>query len=258
MKTIEVRPSLKFKGAWTALKMGEVEPFFAEPGGKNKAISYARGRFGGGKCEIRVFDDEGKKIVEVLQVDDRLPETETDFVTLWKMGYARESFKNVRTICDFIEEHRLNRQSPIHHPLCVALAVFYARPFKSSNVIGAIPATMVPKDSRYLHYQILAVRDQVAAHTDGDAANHGKGGPPANNVRVIIGSDGTRSLGVYELKYKADAIRQIRTLAEILIRKTTYHVEKPLNKMLSKIPTMPGEYLMDLESKTFRRDPPKK
>ena len=157
---------------------------------------------------------------EMAKSKKTAPPPETDFVTLWKMGYARESFTYVRTICDFIEEHRLDRHSPIHHPLCVALVVFYARPFKKSNVIGAIPADMVPKESRFLHRQILTMRDQVAAHTDGNPVNHA--GLPANNVRLLIGDDGAASLNINELKFSAEAIRLIRALAETLIGKTTY------------------------------------
>jgi hypothetical protein len=182
----------------------------------------------------------------------KTPPPETDFVTLWKMGYARESFTYVRTICDFIEEHHLDRHSLIHHPLCVALVVFYARPFKRSKVIGAIPATMVPEDSRFLHRQMLTMRDQVAAHTDGNPVNHGEGGLPANNVRVLIETDGKASLNIYELKFSPEAIRQIRALSEILIGKTTYHVERLVQKLARMIPGIPGEYMMDFPSETFR------
>ena len=176
------------------------------------------------------------------------PPAETDFVTLWKMGYARESFTYVRTICDFIDEHQLDRHSPIHHPLFVALVVFYARPFKKSNVIGAIPDDIVPEESRSLHRQILTMRDQVAAQTDGNPVNHA--GLPANNVRLRIGDDGAASLNINELKFSPEAIHLIRALAETLIGKTTYHVER---KMARMIPEKPGEYLMDLPSETFRK-----
>lgn len=178
---------------------------------------------------------------------------ESDFLTLWKMGYAQESFKYVRTICDFITQHQLDRHSPLHHPLCAAIVVFYARPFKKSNVIGSIPATMVPKAHRYLHDQMLMMRDQVAAHTDADAVNHGLGGLPANNVRVIIKDDGTRLLGIYELKFSPEGISQIRDLVKTLITKTTYHLQRRWQKLGRKVPVAPGEYLMDLKTENFRK-----
>lgn len=71
MNIIEIRPSLKFKGAWSAFEFPGVEPAFADPDAKRKALDYAEGRFSGATGEIRVYDDEGKEIVEVLQIDRR-------------------------------------------------------------------------------------------------------------------------------------------------------------------------------------------
>ncbi len=51
--------------------MAGVEPAFAEPDARHKALAYAQRRFGASSGEIRVYDDEGKEIVEVLQVDGR-------------------------------------------------------------------------------------------------------------------------------------------------------------------------------------------
>jgi len=39
---------------------------------KADAISYARGRFGGGSGEIHIYDDAGKNIVEKIPIDDRI------------------------------------------------------------------------------------------------------------------------------------------------------------------------------------------
>jgi hypothetical protein len=166
------------------------------------------------------------------------------------MGYARESFTYVRTICDYIVEHQLDRYSPIHHPLCVAIVIFYCRPFKGSNVIGAIPEGMVPEPNRFLHHQIVTMRDQVAAHTDADCVKHGD--LPANNVHLIVNKDGTGSLSINELKFSPEAIVSIRELAEILIGKTTYHVERLWPKMARKI-DWPGNFLMDPQSEKFQK-----
>jgi hypothetical protein len=60
--TIEVRPSKKFKGAWISLEAPGVEPAFAAPDAKQKAIDYACGRFGGGTGEVHVYDEFGKSV----------------------------------------------------------------------------------------------------------------------------------------------------------------------------------------------------
>jgi hypothetical protein len=60
MTIIEVRPCKKFKGAWVAFEAPGVEPAFARPDAKRKAIDYARDRFGGRTGEVHVFDDDLK------------------------------------------------------------------------------------------------------------------------------------------------------------------------------------------------------
>ncbi|MGH8092684.1 MAG: hypothetical protein ACREIF_04350 [Chthoniobacterales bacterium] len=72
MRIIEVRPSKKFKGAWVAFESPGVEPAFAQPNGREKAIAYARGRFGGSEGEIHVYDEAGQEVVETITIDDRI------------------------------------------------------------------------------------------------------------------------------------------------------------------------------------------
>ena len=69
MRIIEVRPCKKFKGAWIASEAPGTEPAFATRTPKADAISYARGRFGGSKGEIHIWDEAGETIVEKIQID---------------------------------------------------------------------------------------------------------------------------------------------------------------------------------------------
>jgi hypothetical protein len=68
---IEVRPSKKFKGAWVSFEASGVEPAFAAPDAKQKAINYACRRFGGGAGEVRVFDTNGSTIERSIVIDGR-------------------------------------------------------------------------------------------------------------------------------------------------------------------------------------------
>src|SRR5262245_15242637 len=107
------------------------------------------------------------------------------------MGYARESFKYVHNICDFIDQ-RLDRSSLVHHQLCMAIVVLYARPFKTSKIVGALSEKFVPNEMRFLHDQLLKLRDEVAAHSPANAMPYGSDGPPANSVWLVVGDDGQR------------------------------------------------------------------
>ena len=39
--------------------------------GREKAIDYARGRLGDGSGEIQVYDDEGARVIETIQINGR-------------------------------------------------------------------------------------------------------------------------------------------------------------------------------------------
>ena len=74
MRIIEVRPSKRFGGSWTASEGPGVEPAFPGPNGKSEAISYARGRFGGSpNGEIHVYDEAGNTIIETISLETGTP-----------------------------------------------------------------------------------------------------------------------------------------------------------------------------------------
>jgi hypothetical protein len=70
MRPVEIRPTKKFGGGWVAYEGPGVEPVFPGPNGRRDAINYAKGRFGGGSGEIRVYDEGGETVVETIQIED--------------------------------------------------------------------------------------------------------------------------------------------------------------------------------------------
>ena len=71
MTIIEVRPCKKFNGAWIAFETPGVEPAFATPDAKRKAIDYACGRFGGSAGEVRVYSKDNATIERSIVIDGR-------------------------------------------------------------------------------------------------------------------------------------------------------------------------------------------
>jgi hypothetical protein len=71
MKIIEVRRCKKFKDAWVAFEAPGVQPAFAEPDAKRKAIDYACGRFGGSSGEVHVYGDDASTIEPSIVIDGR-------------------------------------------------------------------------------------------------------------------------------------------------------------------------------------------
>jgi hypothetical protein len=176
-----------------------------------------------------------------------------EFRQLWKMVYARESFRYVRKICDFITDQRLDRSSPVHYQLCTAIVVLYARPFKHSDIVGALSEKFVPNEMRSLHDQLMKLRDQVAAHFPANAMPYGSDGLPANSVWLIINDDGQRSLAVQGLHFSATAISDIIALSNVLSEGTHNEVTSIWTRLHEQrlLPTFPGEYVMDSEKAEF-------
>jgi len=48
-----------------------VEPAFATPEAKRKAIDYACGRFGGGSGEVRIYGDDSATVERSIVIDGR-------------------------------------------------------------------------------------------------------------------------------------------------------------------------------------------
>jgi hypothetical protein len=68
MKIIEIRPSKRFRYHWEAYEGEGVQPTFA---GKQDALDYAAGRFGGGAGEVHVFSDDTLTIERSIAIDGR-------------------------------------------------------------------------------------------------------------------------------------------------------------------------------------------
>jgi hypothetical protein len=69
MKIIEIKPTKKFGGLWCVDEAPGVSPCYPGPTGKQFALDYARNcRFGGTSGKIRVYDEAGENVVEVIPV----------------------------------------------------------------------------------------------------------------------------------------------------------------------------------------------
>jgi len=68
MRVIKVCPVLWFRGAWKTFEETGVSPIFPWPQGRQKAIDYARSRFADTIGEIHVYDDDGARVIEMIQI----------------------------------------------------------------------------------------------------------------------------------------------------------------------------------------------
>ncbi len=64
-------PSQKFKGAWKACEAPASNPTSTGPETKEKALSYARERFGGRVGEVHLYDATGTVIEQTIPIAGR-------------------------------------------------------------------------------------------------------------------------------------------------------------------------------------------
>ena len=107
----------------------------------------------------------------------------------------------------------------------------------------------MPKQFVELHEQIIAMRDQILVHSDADPSIS-LGGLAGNNVRIFIG-DGRFDVAAYEMKPRGSRIAEIRQLAAALNQSTHAELTKLINDHTSELPSVEGEFAIDLKEQKF-------
>jgi hypothetical protein len=88
---------------------------------------------------------------------------------LWRMEYAHATFKSVEAGIKSLLERGLNQTSPEYYPLSVGIICLYCRPFTDNALVGQISVKVVPDEYRDSHDRVLQFRNQIFAHSAGDA-----------------------------------------------------------------------------------------
>jgi hypothetical protein len=166
-----------------------------------------------------------------------------DAKTLWKYVYAHECFKQAENACSFIIDSGLDDSHPVYYSLVVAICVLYERPFKWSNVVGELPSDIVPAEFRELHKNIEDQRDQLYAHSDGNAFAL-NGLEAANQVRLLVSQTEAR-LFAPRFQLRVSLISKVLELCRALQKKANYHIEE-LQKRHHREFLEPGEYAINV------------
>jgi hypothetical protein len=106
-----------------------------------------------------------------------------DFQRLWLMHHAQPAFAYVFYASNYIIKNKLKYGDELFYPLFTSIIVNYSRPFKKSRIVGKLVDELVPIESIKLHGQLIAMRDTLIAHVDGDAPRDKWGS--VNEVRYI-------------------------------------------------------------------------
>ncbi len=167
---------------------------------------------------------------------------------LWKMFYARESFRQARNAAEHIYSTRMDSKSPLFYPLITSVHVLYAKPFTRGDAVGKLGDEMIPDEHKELHKLILEHRHQVYAHRDGDGFELSDKGS-VNQVRAIADHREARLVAT-DFHARFPAMESIIELCRLLETKTDHHVSKLWLKYAKAIPQGRGEFLLNVTDST--------
>src|SRR5260221_3797056 len=160
------------------------------------------------------------------------------------MHYAIQAFALAREAADYISANKLKYGTPLYYPLFTSIGTNYARPFKSSNLVGKLPPGMVPAGLRDIHIALLILRDQLFAHSDGDGPQDEEGRLYEVRYRWV----NKRLLSVrFEPKGDRIDFSKVSQLCTLLINKAEYHLARLERKHQTLIPRSRGDHVLNID-----------
>jgi hypothetical protein len=162
----------------------------------------------------------------------------------WSWGYANCAFQRVVEGCKFLSRPPTPIPDYVRKLLLAGIVVTYARPFTVSHGAHTIPKSVVPKKYAALHQQLMDIRHKEIAHVDAqnylaDDQQFGN----INQVRITV-RKGQNTLSAISTE---PPVGQILQLADILLDKAEYHVERFRRKYINRARLRDGDYKLSLE-----------
>ena len=122
-----------------------------------------------------------------------------------------------------------------------ALHTLYARPFKQKKQIR-LTDDIVPSESKSLHDSIILMRDKIHSHTDLNGPGT-SGGLCIN--KVVVRSDGQTAIFAATMIFPRNT-PSIRDLADVLLKKCSYHSEKIWRRVMPSGIPFSGEFEINI------------
>jgi hypothetical protein len=195
---------------------------------------------------IEVADSSTKGVKSLIRNKTRLaPEGDFKDIQHWyQVEFARYCFEVVRDSVPLILEKGKGGQSLEYYVMTVGAICTYARPFTNNRPVGKLDDEIVPDEFKNLHSSLIAARDQLFAHGD-PFLEVAPGEYP--NEAVIVKDVGIPSMRVSRSAMTPDAFQRILLLAEALIKKAEYYIEKYQARFARQIHALPkGQFRLNV------------
>jgi hypothetical protein len=156
---------------------------------------------------------------------------------LWKTEYAFETFKSVRDgIQSLLERGQASHE---YYPLSVGIICLYCRPFTDNSLVGQISIKLVPKEYRDTHDLVFQLRNEIFAHSAGDAI---LSPDQYMNAVKLRKHRGRAALYITQSKALPELFDRLTPLIAILIEKTDSRRSELFTKIQAQIPTTRDGY----------------
>jgi hypothetical protein len=117
------------------------------------------------------------RCVLVFDGSRNMKPTAEERIDTWAYSYARSSLIEARKIIDALQIFELQESSEDYSRICIrsmsmTIVILYSRPFGKWKILKdkikrPLKGVEPPDDLSDAHYQIISMRDQIVAHTDG-------------------------------------------------------------------------------------------
>ena len=167
----------------------------------------------------------------------------------WLWNYAHTCFQATLAGCDFYERESDQKSADGLSVLFTGLVVTYAKPFTRCHGVGALPLVVVPPELLKYHEATMDFRNKLFAHLD--AANFVPDDSSFGNLnRVTVEKNG---LGKWVVSHSSIEIAplyrelRIRELAEKMLRKADYYMDRFNERFVAARAFKPGRYILNVD-----------
>lgn len=164
---------------------------------------------------------------------------------IWLLTYASNSCKLVRDLCNFAISGSCQEGDLIYTGIINAIYVAYGRPFHWCRGIGRLIEEDIPLESKFLHDEIIHLRDKLYAHKD--INGYQVESEIFNTVKAVV-IDGSITMISNELIPRGPKLQRIREHVEKLVG----HFDIKARALLQKLrrPGWPadGEYILNMDA----------
>jgi hypothetical protein len=170
-----------------------------------------------------------------------------DRIEFWKFQHASVTLAEATKLCDQIIKQKIDFGHPLLTPMMTTLHIFYGRPFKQRPEVR-ISETIVPKNYKSLHDELIGMRDKIYAHMDIDGPKTASESS-LNKVGVFI-HGGEAKFALSMIFPREIQVEKIRDLTELLSEKMWCHAEKIWCKHFKMQFVPDGNYEVNLSKNT--------